>query len=1033
MMKNYNQKTSLSKEHFFLEKGQLKTLFIAIALCLCSSFTFLNAQVSGVLTDDTGEPLIGVSVVKKGTTSGTITDVDGSYSIAATDGDVLVYSYIGYIDQEVVVGQGANYTFQMRTDSETLDEVVVVGYGSRKKSDITGAVASVTDEELTAFPVLDAAQALQGRAAGVDVQSNNGGEPGAPINIRIRGNTSINASSAPLIVVDGFVGATFPQANDIASIEVLKDASATAIYGSRGSNGVVIVTTKKGKSGKVSIELNTSLATQETTNRLNLLNADQFADYQNQIRANNGNTTPYPQGDFDTDWQDLIYQNGSTQQYQLSAAGGSDNVQYYVSGNFFDQTGVVVNSGFERSTFLSNVDIQATNKLKLGANLWGSRGFKNGVATQSDGSVTGGTDDAISLAARFAPDKAPFENGQFTTNDAIGDEVDNPFAVATERVDETTENDFRANVYLDYELLEGLSFKTTFGLSSENTRRGIYQPSTLVITASAVDGRARITDANRRSLVSENYLTYTTDFGKSALTLLGGYSYQQTNTQAFSAAGTGFLSDNFSFHALGTATGLLQPNSSLSEVEIESQFGRVNYDFDNKLLLTATIRRDGASNFAENNKYAIFPSAAIAYKLGNEAFLRDNENISSLKLRASWGQTGNPSISPFQSLARFASLYASSNGETVFAITPDQPANPDLRWETSTQTNLGIDLGLVNNRVNLTFDYYDIDTEDLILGNNGIPEYFGFASDEILTNLGQVNNRGIELSLNTKNIVKGDFNWSTDFNISRNRNEVVALINDADFFGDATPSYFSHDRSYILRVGEEVGLFWGLDYAGVYQGGDFPEGTATLEGGIAGDPLFFDIADEDGLRDGEITEADRTIIGNPNPDFTFGFNNNFSYKGIDLNIFFQGSQGGDIFNLTDVQLNNGDANTTVEYFESAWTPSNTNTDAPRVGNNSNREISSRFVEDGSFIRLKNVALGYNLPSTVVEKLGIGNIRLGISAQNLLTFTDYSGLDPEANFFGSSGTGNTSSNVVRGFDFGNYPTVRSVLFSLNVRF
>ena len=1008
---------------------------ILFYFCFLSS-SFLFAQnVTGQLIDNDGTPLIGASVLVKGTERGTITDIDGKFSIEASEGDVLKISYIGYSDQEITVGTDRNISLTMASDSELLDEIVVVGYGSRKKSDITGSVASVTSDELTAIPVLDAAQALQGRAAGVVVQSNNGGEPGAPINIKIRGNTSISANSSPLIVVDGFVGGTMPQANDIESMEVLKDASATAIYGSRGSNGVVLVTTKKGKSGKLAVELNTTYGVQNVANRLDLLNANEFADYQNQIRTNQGNTTPYTQGAFDTDWQDLIYQSGDVANHQLSFSGGTDKVNFYASGNYFDQKGIVVNSGFQRTTFLANIDAQATDKIKLGLNLFGGRGTKDGVTTQSDGSVTVGGDDVISLAMRFAPDKpVKDENGNFTTNDAIGDEVDNPFAVATQRVDETISDDFRANVFGEVELLENLSFRTTFGLSSENVNRGIYQPSTLRITASAVNGRARVTNAKRTTVLSENYLTYDAEVGKGNLTLLAGYSYQKNDTKAFAAAGTGFLSDNFSYHALGTATGLLQPASSLSEVEIQSQFGRINYDFDDRFLITATVRRDGASNFAENNKYAIFPSAAVAWRVSNENFLRDNDNISGLKIRVSYGVTGNPSISPYQSLARFASLYASREGATVFAITPDQPANPDLKWESSYQTNFGIDLGLIKNRINISFDYYNIDTEDLILGNNGIPEYFGFASDEILTNLGEINNRGFEISLNSRNVVKGDFTWSTDFNISRNQNEVVALINDADFFGNAAPSYFSHDRSYVLRVGEEVGLFWGYEYAGVYQGGPLPAGTAVLEGGVAGDPLFTDIADpETGMADGVITEDDRTIIGNPNPDFNWGFNNNFSFKAFDLNIFFQGSQGGEIFNMTNVQLNNGDSNTTRDYFNSAWTESNTNTDTPRVGNNSNREISSRFVEDGSYVRLKNISLGYNFPTSAVEKIGIGALRFSVSAQNLLTITDYSGLDPEVNYFGASGDNNLSSNTVQGFDFGNYPTVKSFNFTLNVKF
>jgi len=1009
---------------------KLKSHLILMMLLLFNVAVFAqNAYtLTGNISNVDNEPLIGVNIVKSGTSMGTITDFDGNYSLEVSNGDVLNFSYTGYREQSVTIS-GQRELNMTLAEGAVLDEVVVVGYGSRKKSDVTGAVSSVKSEELTAFPVLDAAQALQGRAAGVVVQSNNGGEPGAPINIKIRGNTSISANSNPLIVVDGFVGATMPQAADIESMEILKDASATAIYGSRGSNGVVLVTTKKGRSGKLVVELNSTFSTQNPSNRLDLLNANEFVDYQNQIRANNGITTPFPQGSADTDWQDQIYRDGNTHNHQLSFSGGTDAVNFYASGNYFDQKGIVVNSGFQRATFLTNVDAKVSEKIKVGLNLFGSRGTKDGVTTQSDGSVTVGNDDVISLAMRMAPDKGIFnDDGSFTTNDAIGDELDNPFAVATQRDDETISDNFRANFYASVDILEGLNFKTTFGLSSDNETRGVYQPSTLQVTASAVNGRARLTNAKRTSLISENYLTYSKELGKGDLTLLAGYSYQQNNTRAFASAGTGFLSDAFSFYALSTATGLLQPASSFSEVEIQSQFGRVNYDLDDKYLITATVRRDGASNFARNEKYAIFPSAALGWKVHNEDFFNQEGAISSLKVRLSYGATGNPSISPYQSLARFASLYASSNGSTVFAITPDQPANPNLKWETSYQTNFGVDVGLLDNRINLSLDYYNIDTEDLILGNNGIPEYFGFANDEILTNLGAINNKGFEISLNSKNIVKGDFRWNTDFNLTINKNEVVALINDADLFGDAAPNYFATDRSYVLRVGEEVGLFYGFDYAGVFQGGDFPAGTAPFAGGVAGDPLF---VDTDG--DGEITAADRDIIGNPNPNFTFGFNNTFSFGGFDLGVFFQGSQGGEIFNMTNVQLNNGDANTTRDYFNNAWTASNTDTDQPRVGNNSNREISSRFIEDGSYIRLKNIALGYNLPSDITSQLGIGSARLTLSAQNILTITDYSGLDPEVNYAADQAGSNFSGNTAQGFDFGNYPTVKSVSFTLNVKF
>ena len=997
-------------------------------LFLMASFGFAqDVTVTGTVTDENKIPIPGANVVIVNTTNGTQTDFDGKYTINAASGETLRFSYIGYAAQTVTLTGQTVINVTLVEDASQLDEVVVVGYGSRKKSDITGAVSSVKSEELNAFPVLDAAQALQGRAAGVVVQSNNGGEPGAPINIRVRGNTSINASSNPLIVVDGFVGAVFPQPNDIESIEVLKDASATAIYGSQGANGVVLVTTKKGRSGRLTVEFNTNYSTQSTSNELDLLNADEFATYQQAINPS------YEQGPADTDWQDLIYRNGSTVNHQFSFSGGAEKINFYASANYFKQEGVVVNSDFERVTFLTNIDAQVTDKLKLGANLFGSRGNQNGVPTQSTGqTANGGGDDVVSSAFRFTPDLGVLDaNGNNTIN-SVGDDIDNPFAVATEAVNETKTDNYRANLYADYEIIEGLSFKTTFGLSTRNIFDGLYRPSTLITTAGgSTGGRAIVASSQNTNLISENYLTYTKEIGKGDLTLLAGYSYQKNKTEGFSAGAENFTSDSFSFFNLAAGAVQLTPTSSFSERELQSQFGRLNYDYDDKYLFTATVRRDGASNFAANNKYAIFPSGAFGWKISNEEFLKDNEKISNLKLRASYGVTGNQAISAFQSLARFDNVLSIINGQQVGAVVPDQAANPNLKWESSFQTNIGLDLGLFSNRVALSLDYYNIDTKDLLLADAGQPEFLGFLTAASIRNVGEINNKGLEISLNTVNVTNDNFTWTTDLNWSKNRNTVETLIGGLDVFLDASPGYFNIDRTHILREGETAGVFWGFEYRGVYQGGPLPEGTAIFEGAEAGDQLFTDVPDEDGVTDGVITTADQKIIGDPTPDFTIGITNNFTYKNFDLNIFFQGVYGGDVMNLTNVQLFNGDSNATREILNS-WTPSNTDTNIPRAALRG-KQISSRFVEDGSYLRLKNIALGYTLPSNVVEKLGMDNVRLSLSGQNLLTFTDYSGLDPEVSFFGSGGGNSSSANTTNGFDFGNYPNVRSFTFSLNLRF
>ncbi|MEM1257934.1 MAG: TonB-dependent receptor [Bacteroidota bacterium] len=974
-------------------------------------------EISGtVVSNADGLVIPGVNVIEKGTTNGTSTDFDGNYSITVSDDNaILVFSFIGFLSKELTITANGQVNVRLEEDISSLDEVVVVGYGTSKKSDITGSVSSVKSEELSAFPVLTAEQSLQGRAAGVAVQSNNGGEPGAPISISIRGNTSIGASSAALVVVDGFVGGTLPQPADIESIEILKDASATAIYGSRGANGVILVTTKKGRRGKMTVEVNSSYSSQNVSERIELLNASQFAAYRQAINP------AYEQGPAETDWQDLIYTTGSISNHQLSFSGGSEKINYYVSGNYFNQEGVVINSDFERFSFLSNIDVQATDKLKLGFNAFANVGNRDGIQSQASSGGSGGG-DVISTAYRFAPDTPVQDANGINTTNPVGDQFDNPFAIATESVDETKTDDYRANFYADYQIISGLSFKTTFGYGTTNSTRGRFLPSTLIGQASNQGGIASIESLKRKDILSENYLTYKKEIGKGNLTVLLGYSYQKTRTETFGAAAQNFISNSLSYFNLGAGSDIQTPFSELVEREIISQFGRINYEYDDRYLFTFTARRDGSSNFSRNNKYSFFPSGAIGWRISNEKFLQDNKTISNLKLRASYGLTGNPAISPYQSLASFQRIYSNVGDQPVNAVVPEQLANPDLKWETSYQTNIGLDIGFLENRIALTLDYYNIDTEDLILGDSSAPEYIGFANLTSLRNIGEINNKGFEITLNTQNIVSENFTWSTDFNWSRNRNEVVKLVDGQDIFLDSSPGSFLQDETHVLREGEPVGVFWGYEYRGVNQGAPDP-GTAGFAETGPGDELFTDI---DG--DGVITGADRKIIGDPNPDWIAGLNNNFRYKDFDLNIFFQASVGGDIFSYTFLELASGESNATPEVLN-AWTPTNTNTNIPSAAVREKR-ITDRFVYDGGYVRLKNLALGYTLPTEIVSKIGLQSIRLSLSGQNLLTFTDFPGTDPEASY---QSQGNLNSNVNRGFDYGSYPNIRSYTISLNLKF
>lgn len=776
-----------------------------------------------------------------------------------------------------------------------------------------------------------------------------------------------------------------------------------------------MVTTKKGRRGKMQVELNSSYSSQNVSQRIDLLNASEFAAYRQTINP------AYVPGTAETDWQDLIYRTGNISNHQLSFSGGSDKINYYVSGNYFNQEGVVINSGFERFSFLSNIDVQATDRLKLGFNAYANRGNKDGIQSQAGSGGSGGG-DVISTAYRFAPDTPVQDANGVNNTNPVGDQFDNPFAIATESIDETKTDDYRANFYADYELLEGLSFKTTFGFSSVNGTRGRFQPSTLIGQASIQGGIGSLESLKGTDIISENYLTYNKAIGKGNLTALLGYSYQKSRTEQFGAAAQNFISNSLSYFNLGAGSDIQTPFSSLTEREIVSQFGRFNYEYDDRYLITFTARRDGASNFSANNKYSFFPSGALGWRISNEQFLKDNETVSNLKLRASYGITGNPGIAPYQSLANFDRIYSNVGDQVVNAVVPQQLANPNLKWETSTQTNIGLDVGFLRDRIALTLDYYNIDTEDLILGDSSAPEYIGFSNLTALRNIGEINNQGFEITLSTKNIVKENFSWSTDFNWSRNRNKVVSLIDGQDIFLDSSPGSFLQDETHILREGEEVGVFWGFEYRGVNQG--TPDaGTAGLPETGAGDELFTDL-NNNGIINGD----DRKIIGNPNPDWIAGLNNNFRYKDFDMNIFFQAAVGGDIFSYTFLELASGESNATREVLN-AWTPTNTDTNVPSAAVREKR-ITDRFVYDGSYVRLKNLSLGYNLPMDLANKLGMNGVRFSLSGQNLLTFTNFPGTDPEASYAAS---GAQNGNINRGFDYGSYPNIRSYTLSVNLKF
>ncbi|WP_264524308.1 SusC/RagA family TonB-linked outer membrane protein [Flavobacterium sp. N502536] len=994
----------------------LKSLKWCLLVYFLLANIVMNAQerkVTGKVTS--AEDLLGLpgaNVYIKGSSVGASADMDGNYTVIVSEKNaVLVFNFIGYQTVEIPVGNKTVVNVSLKPDTKNLDEVVVVGYGTRKKSDITGSVSSVTAKELTAYPLLNAEQALQGRAAGVSVQSNNGGEPGAPVKIRVRGGTSINASGDALIVVDGFAGASMPAPQDIASIEILKDASATAIYGSRGSNGVIMVTTKKGKPGAPVIEFSNSTSVQSVNNKLHLLNADQFVAYRKSF-------TTHTAAGSDTDWQDVIYRNGLISNSQLSFSGGSDKIKYYVSGNYFNQNGVVINSGIDKYTIVSNLEADLSDKFKVGLNLFQSKQNKEGIISQTSAGGTGAA-GVIAAAYRFMPDKGIYNaDGTFTTTAPIGDDIDNPYATAMENILEVINITNRSNFFASYQLTKDLNFKTTLGLTESNSQTGRYTPSTL-IAGKNIKGEASVNNTRFSSFLTENYLTFKREIvEKGILTVLGGYSYQKNRNENSYAAARGFLTNTNSYHNLGAGTVFLKPDSGLSETELISAFGRLNFDYADKYLFTFTARRDGSSSFSKNYKYGTFPSGAIGWNIGKENFLKDSKTVSNFKLRASYGATGNPSIGAYSTLSRFSEIYDVSGDVIVNAVQLTSLDNPNLKWETSYQQDYGIDLGLFDNRISITADYYKTITKDLLF-NRPLPGVSGIASQ--LQNVGELENKGWELGINTKNFTGADFTWSTSFNISSNKNKVLKLADDKDLLINSTPGHFLATDSQILRVGQPVGSFFGFVYDGVIQ-----QGETVLPGNfetIAGGEKFRDVN-----GDGKLDSSDKTIIGNPNPDFIFGLNNDFTYKNLDLNIFFQGSEGNQILNYTLMELASGNNNATTEVLD-AWTPTHTDTNVP-INAARTKRVTSRFVYDASYIRLKNISLGYSLDDKIVSKMGLSKVRFYISAQNLWTITNYPGSDPEVNYLNDT---NARSNTNLGLDYGSYPNVRTFTLGFNLKF
>lgn len=983
-----------------------------------SSTALQTFTVSGTVMDTDGQPLPGANIVEKGTTNGVTADFDGNFSINLNgDNAVLVVSYIGYATKEVVVNGQPIVNITLEESAAGLDEVVVVGYGQVRKKDLTGSVSRVDGDALENLPASRLDQALQGRAAGVNVTSVNGA-PGARATIRIRGGNSISASNEPLYVLDGFVvGTDFDlntiNVNDVKSIEILKDATSISIYGSRGANGVILITTKSGsglKSGsKPELRVNFYSGLQNISNKVDVLDGPSLAAYHNETATFLGNPLPFPNLDevTHTDWQDEISRTGIINNLDASLSGNSEYTNYYLSANYFDQEGVIKNSGLERFIFRTNIESRVSDKLTLGAKINFNRSKRENNKTNF----------FTVLKEAFTAIPVYDENGDYTSEHPVTFETfNNPVQVINEVTDHAIIHSIIGNIYAEYELAGGLKFRTSFGPDIRLAQDNNYTPGTIPSRFdTSQGGLARINKSSYITLLNENTLSYFKDFDDNHhFDALLGFTWQTTENESSFSQGEGYSNDLLSFNNLGTGDPLRNEiGSNTVERSLVSWLGRINYSFKDKYYLTAVGRVDGSSVFAENNKYAFFPSVAASWRLDKESFIENLDVFSTLKLRASYGIAGSQAISPYQTLSKLNvsnTLFGTS--EVIGMVKGAPPA--DLKWETTNQLDIGLEMGLFNNRLNFEMDYYHKETNDLLLGV-GISPITGFSNQ--LSNFGSIENKGLELSISSINIANENFTWSSDLTISGNRSKVLN-IGDSPFLGGVNGR---------IEVGEPVGIFKGVEYLGTIKTQDqldnppadwFFTGDADL-----GFPVLRDTDESGG-----ISNEDYITIGNPEPDFFGGLNNTFRYKGLTLDVFLQYSYGNDIY-WSDFAYRGffgGFASNLFSEVENRWTPDNPNSDIPRAGSFNSTIVtvpSTKYIFDGSFLRLKTVRLAYDFNT---KMLGINGLSVYVIGDNLAIWTNYKGYDPEVN---TSGT----DSVLRGQDRATYPRNRGITLGLNVKF
>lgn len=1045
-------------------------------------------QIKGKVVDAAGETVIGANVLEKGTTNGVITDIDGNFVLSVSSGATLEISYIGYVTQTIKVTNQTSLHIVLKEDSETLDEVVVVGYGTMKKSDLSGASVSVGEDAIKGSVITNLDQSLQGRAAGVSAVSTSGA-PGSSSSIRVRGQATINSNAEPLYVIDGVIvqgggasGADFGLGDalgngsvstisplstinpaDIVSMEILKDASATAIYGAQGANGVILITTKRGKAGEAKFTYDGMLAVQRQTKRLDMMNLREFANYYNEfVQVGELDVNGY-YADLSilgkgTNWQDAVFQTALQHQHQVSAEGGTEKIKYYVSASYMDQDGTLIGSNFNRYSFRVNLDSQLKSWLKLGLSATYS-------STDEDLKLADGEQGIINYSLKTVPDIPIYDiDGNYAT--IVREGYTNPNPIAMAMMDQVLLNrqKLTGNIFFEVTPIKNLVWHAELGYDISASRGERYKPM--------VDFGSWKRDSNYSSIQKnsstfwqlKNYVTYSGMIDKHNFTAMLGQECWASNYDNISVTNTSLPSDAVHNPALGTATPVI--GSGFGSSAMASFFTRLTYNYDNRYYGTYTYRYDGSSNFGPDNRWAGFHALAGSWRFSNEEFFKPLSGvISNGKLRLGWGQTGNANIGGY--LWGTSIVKMSSSLGTGYR--PKNIPNTSIKWESQEQWNVGLDLGFIQDRINVVVDWYKKVSNDMLMALQ-LPSYMGTQGntssrlDPPYGNYGSIENAGVEISLNTHPLI-GKFQWNSDFQISFNKNKLKALS------GTANAQIVGYgqwnDVVSVSNVGESLYNFYGYVCDGVYQ--DYedlqksPKPEQYPSNGVfnrkntvwVGDIKYKDISGPDGKPDGVINEYDKTNLGSPMPKFTFGWTNTFRYKDFDLSIFINGSYGNKVMNYLGMQLthmnsawenqlNSVTGRARLEPIDpdkvypsgQYWYDDVTNV---RVSNpeaviprasiqdpNDNDRISDRYVEDGSYIRLKNITLGYTFPSKLIKKFGINNLRLYANIQNLLTITGYDGYDPE---IGAS----TQSTNVYGLDYGRYPSPTVYSFGLNVSF